>query len=293
MVTGVPVRYHDEDGAIVFVRDISEQKRLEAEKLQAEAVMRQRQKLEAIGTLAGGVAHEINNPVNGIMNYAQLILDELDHPAEGGEAPIREYAGEILHETDRVSAIVRGLLQFSRQERQSHSPASVEEILDQTVSLVRTIFRKDRIELLIHTPEGLPQIKCRSQQIQQVLMNLLTNARDALNERYPDGRPDKVVRIDTSLFLEDGRRWIRISVEDHGVGIPADVREKIFEPFFSTKPKDKGTGLGLSISFGIVQDHHGRLSVESTPGVGTRFLLDLPVDNGWELAPDPAQIQGG
>lgn len=296
-LTAVPIRYDNQDGSVVFLLDVSERKRLEAEKIQVDAQLRQRQKLEAIGTLAGGVAHEINNPINGILNYAQLILDELDRLQKPHEQliQIEEYAQEILHESDRVSNIIRGLLQFSRQERQAHSPASIEDILDQTVSLIRTIFRMDHIELDIHVQEGLPQIKCRSQQIQQVLMNLLTNARDALNERYPGSCEGKTVFIDASLFLEDGRRWIRIAVEDHGAGIPENIREKIFEPFFSTKPKEKGTGLGLSISFGIVQDHHGRLTVDSDPATGTRFLLELPVDNGWAVEPvqDPGTTQHG
>jgi signal transduction histidine kinase len=284
-LTAVPIRYDHQDGSVAFLLDVSERKRMEAEKIQADAQMRQRQKLEAIGTLAGGVAHEINNPVNGIMNYAQLILDELDRMQKPHDqlVQIEEYAQEILHETDRVSSIVRGLLQFSRQERQAHSLAAVEDILSHTVSLIRTIFRMDHIELDILIDKGLPQLKCRSQQIQQVLMNLLTNARDALNERYPGSYEDKIVYIRAGLFIEEGRRWIRITVEDHGAGIPDNIREKIFEPFFSTKPKEKGTGLGLSISFGIVQDHHGRLTVVSSPDSGTRFLMELPVDNGWTV----------
>lgn len=301
-----------------IVHDISDRRRLEKEREQFEAQIRQQQKLEAIGTLAGGVAHEINNPIFGIMNYAQLVLDDLEpaaalaaapaaalatttpnptaphaNPAAPAAAPAAltlatihpesiDYLHGIVDESRRVSEIVKSLLQFSRQDKQTHSFARVDDIISQTVSLVRTLIRKDAIELSLAIPAGLPSLKCRSQQIQQVLMNLLTNARDALNEKYPDAHPDKVIFIRCFTYEKNSRGWICIEVEDHGIGIPEPVRQKMFEPFFSTKPKEKGTGLGLSISFGIVQDHHGHFDVDSVPGERTIFRLHLPVENGWE-----------
>jgi PAS domain S-box-containing protein len=255
------------------IEDITERKRLEAERWAMEAQMRQQQKLESIGTLAGGVAHEINNPINGIMNYAQLIQDRL--PAD---SPLAEYTGEILKETDRVATIVRNLLTFARNENQSQSPARVADIVEATLSLVRTVMRRDQITLTVNVPTGLPELRCRSQQIQQVLMNLMTNARDALNERYPGHDPDKVLSVTASLFEKEGRRCVRVTVEDHGTGITPEVRERMFDPFFTTKPRDQGTGLGLSISHGIVREHHGELTVESEPGKFTRMHLDLPAD---------------
>ena len=277
-VSAVPIEYRGKSGAIVFVRDITQRKQLEIAKMGMEAQLRQQQKLEAIGTLAGGVAHEINNPINGIMNYAQLILDAIDNNTSNAG-----YVREIIHETERVSGIVKNLLQFSRQDKQSHSYAKVEDIINQTISLIRMIIKKDQIDLKVVMQENLPDIKCRSQQIQQVLMNLLTNARDALNEKYPDNDENKVIQIFCRQFTYESRKWIRITVEDHGNGISKELQEKIFEPFFSTKPKDKGTGLGLAISFGIVKDHHGSLAIETKEGEYTRFNLDLPVDNGWTI----------
>ena len=277
-VSSVPMQYQQDAAMLVFVRDITERKRMENLRTEMEAQQRQQQKLEAIGTLAGGVAHEINNPIHGIMNYAELIRDGLDE-AE----PRAVYAKEIIRETDRIAVIVKNLLQFSRHEKQTHSYASVYDIVEQTVSLINTVIKKDQIKLNIDMEEGLPDIKCRSQQIQQVLMNLLTNARDALNDKYPDYDENKVIGLTCHLFERDGRRWVCLVVEDRGYGIPDDVRERIFEPFFSTKPKDKGTGLGLSISFGIVKDHHGKIDIETEPGEYTRFILELPVDNGWQL----------
>ncbi|MBI5688941.1 MAG: PAS domain-containing protein [Verrucomicrobia bacterium] len=261
-----------------IIQDITERKQLEQQRLVMEAQLRQQQKLESIGTLASGVAHEINNPITGIMNYAQLIQDRL--PAA---SPLTEFTGEILRETHRVATIVRNLLTFARNERQSHSPARLIDIVEAVLSLVRTVIRRDHIVLQMNVPEDLPSFKCRSQQIQQVIMNLVTNARDALNERFPESDPDKVLNLEARLFEKAGRRWIRLTVEDHGTGIAPEIRERMFDPFFTTKGREAGTGLGLSISHGIVKEHHGVWTVDTEPGRFTRMHIDLPVDNGWDL----------
>ena len=265
-------------GAVVVMRDITERKRQEEHRWAMEAQLRQQQKLESIGTLAGGVAHEINNPINGIMNYAQLIQDRLEPGS-----PLAEYTSEILHETQRVADIVRNLLTFARNDKESHSPARIEDIIEGTLSLIRTVIRHDQITLQVNVPGDLPDLECRSQQIQQVLMNLMTNSRDALNERYAGYDPDKVLNVEARLFEKRGRRWIRVTVEDHGTGIPPEVRERMFDPFFTTKPRDQGTGLGLAISHGIVKEHQGVMVVETEPGRFTRMHVDLPVDKGEEV----------
>jgi PAS domain S-box-containing protein len=229
-VTIVPIRFNGKDGELVFARDITEKKLHQQKEQELAAQLRQQQKLEAIGTLAGGVAHEINNPINGIMNYAQLILDVSDKDAKGVT-----YAREIIHETERISMIVKNLLQFSRQEKQSHSYASIYDIIDQTISLINTIIRKDQIKLDICLDEQLPDLKCRSQQIQQVIMNLLTNARDALNEKYPGYDDNKIIRLRCHMYQSEGRRWLRLTVRDNGIGIRQELGERIYEPFLSTK----------------------------------------------------------
>jgi signal transduction histidine kinase len=259
------------EAVVVHSRDVTETRKLEEQLMHS-------QKIESIGTLAGGVAHEINNPINGIMNYAELILDRLEK-----DNPAAEFAREILHETRRIAKIVKNLLTFARHEKQSHSPAQLADIVSSVLSLIQTVMRHDQIDLRVEIPDDLPKIKCRSQQIQQVVMNLMTNARDALNERYPGYSSEKKLRVSAGLIEKEHRRFIRTTVEDSGTGIPAEIRDRIFDPFFTTKPKETGTGLGLSISYGIVKDHGGELSVESEPGRCTRFHLDLPVDNGWAL----------
>ena len=259
--------------------DVTDRVKAEKERISLETQLRQHQKLEAIGTLASGVAHEINNPLTGIMNYAQLIYDRID-PAEDR---LCEFSAGIIDETERVAEIVRNLLTFSRQDRQIHRPARIDDILDKTLSLIRTIIKRDQITLEVDVPDNLPTIKCRSQQIQQVIMNLLTNARDALNERYPEYDPNKICTLTVRPFEKDGQHWLRTTIEDRGMGIPAKIRERIFDPFYTSKDRTRGTGLGLSISLGIVQDHHGKLTFESEKNQFTRFHLDLPIDKGSDV----------
>jgi len=265
------------EGTWSYVRDITGAKQAEAEKQALQGQLLQQDKMESIGLLAGGIAHEINNPINGIMNYAQMIKDQL------GTGPVTEIADEIIYESDRVAGIVRNLLQFARYEKQQHSPARMRDIVDRTLALVKTLFLQDKIQMVTDIPEDLPTIKCRSQQIQQVLINLLTNARDALNQKYPGTHPHKMVRISSRLQWIEGRRWLRTMIEDRGSGIADRLTDKIFEPFFTTKPREAGTGLGLSISYGIVKEHKGELYLRNEPGPFTRFYLDLPVDNGWQV----------
>lgn len=271
-VSSVPIVYQQSSGIMVFARDISLRKHLEQEQQEIEIQLRQQQKLEAIGTLAGGVAHEINNPLNGIMNLAQLILDDLQPDTQHAS-----YLRQIISETRRISEIVKNLLQFSRQDLKSQSLALTEDIISQTLSLLGSTLKKDQIELEVTIADGIPPLRCRSQQIQQVLMNLLTNARDALNEKYPGFDKNKRIIIHAGSFKQNETQWIRITIKDFGTGIPASVQGKIMEPFFSTKPKEKGTGLGLAISFGIVRDHHGNLTYDSREGEYTRVIIDLPV----------------
>ncbi len=150
--TTVPIIYRGTNAHLVIARDITERIYMKKKERELEAQLRQQQKLEAIGTLAGGVAHEINNPLNGIMNYAQLMLDLSDVKSTGAG-----YAREIVHETERISVIVKNLLQFSRHEKQSHSYASIYDIIGQTVSLVNTVIKKDQITLDLQLDEGLPE----------------------------------------------------------------------------------------------------------------------------------------
>jgi signal transduction histidine kinase len=253
--------------------ELNERKRAEKERVEIEEHLRVSQKLEAVGTLASGVAHEINNPLNVIMNYAQLILESLSDTVQ-----VKHFSNVIIKESERVAVIVRNLLSFARQDNEAFISAQLSDIVERTVSLMRAVLHKDQIMIQCDVGRDLPEVMCRPQQIQQVLMNLVTNARDALNERPENAGAERAIRVFTSMFEKDGSRWIRLTVEDNGNGIPANVASRVFDPFFTTKGQDKGTGLGLSISYGIVKDHGGDIWFETEPGQGTKFHIDLRLD---------------
>jgi PAS domain S-box-containing protein len=261
---------------IAVAADVTEAREAARVREQVDAQRRQQQRLESIGTLASGVAHEINNPVQGIMNYAELISHMSDISDDA-----REFAGEIHHESQRVATIVRSLLSFSREEHeQSMSHADVREIIEGTLSLIRTVIGKDQIQLAVHAPTEPVLLECRAQQIRQVVMNLVTNARDAVTARWPDFHEDKRIDIRVRRFLPPGeahQAWVRISVSDQGGGVPPEVVGRIFDPFFTTKGRDQGTGLGLSVSHGIIRDHDGDLRLENHAGVGATFHIELPL----------------
>ncbi|MBN4056391.1 hypothetical protein JYT20_01585, partial [Rhodothermus sp. AH-315-K08] len=190
-------------------------------------------------------------------------------------------------ESRRVAKIVRGLLSFSRQKPEDQELNQIAELLDHTLPLVQALMANDQIKIDVSIPTDLPPLKCSGSQIQQVVMNLLTNARDALNERFEGSDPEKILWVIVEPIEISGAPFQRITVEDQGIGISTEIQDRVFEPFFTTKSKSTGTGLGLSISHGIVQDHDGHLTFESVPGRYTRFFLDLPVDS--ELVPEAAK----
>jgi len=260
--------------ATIF-EDISARKKMAAERHAVEAHLRQSQKLESMGTLASGVAHEINNPMMGILNYAELVKDRVQ------DEKSLDYLAEIGIEGNRITTIVKNLLSFSRQERQDVESTDIRDVIERSFSLIGATMRRDQIMVEMDIPEFLPKVECHDQQIQQVIINLLTNAHDALNERYPGFDEDKIIRVTASSIERNGEAWIRTTIEDHGPGVSTDLAERIFDPFFSTKPKNEGTGLGLSVSFGILKDHGGELIVESNPGEYTRFHMDMPIGQNW------------
>ncbi len=255
---------------ITVFDDITENKELGEKKKLLEANIRNQQKLESIGTLASGVAHEINNPINGIMNYGQLIVDLTEYNSE-----INNYAKEIIDESIRISKITKNLLQFSRFESTAYEKIMIGDILSKTISLVNTLISKEQIKMEFNYEDSI-EVYCRPQQIQQVVMNILTNARSALNEKYERYDDNKIIEVGCYEFIKEHEKWVRIIVEDHGSGIPKELQEKIFDPFFTTRSRCEGTGLGLSISHGIITEHKGELYFETEEGEYTKFFIELP-----------------
>jgi signal transduction histidine kinase len=246
--------------------DITERKGLEAQ-------VRQQQRLESIGTFASGVAHEINNPIQGILNYAELIAAQPEDTAT-----VREYSAEIGRESERVATIVRDLLSFSRRDTAQHvERVALDGLVAATLSLVSALLRRNEVRIEIDVPAELPAVEGRPQQIRQILMNLITNARDATVARgAPRSSGQRVITIRGKTIARDDATWVRLSVEDCGTGMSDEVRTQAFDPFFTTKGRDQGTGLGLAVSHGIAREHGGELSFETELGRGTTFHLDLP-----------------
>ncbi len=264
-VKGSLLRQHGQPaGAVLLVEDITERVGLERSARQAE-------KLAALGTLAAGLAHELNNPIGIISSRVELMLLE----AAGDSLPpdVRDDL-EVLHRhAQRVARIVQGLLSFARQSAGAWGPVDLNQVVDETLLLIEKQVARDGIALLRSLTPGLPLIEGDANAIQQVLMNLVINARDAMRE---GGQ--------ITVATEAGRtpREVRLLVRDTGIGIPPEILPRIFDPFFTTKPS--GTGLGLSISYGIVREHGGTVSVESEPGKGTTFTVTLPADGQGEAA---------
>lgn len=233
----------------------------------------QSQRLESIGALAGGVAHEINNPINAVMNYAQLIEDRVDSGSQ-----LAVFAQEITRECERVAAITSKLLSFARLDKdESYRAVEMADVVNSAATLYRASARCDRVEVQAVIQDGLPKVLCRGQQLQQVILNLLTNARDALAEKFGSQHPDKCINLSVQVVVRNGSQYVRVTVEDRGNGIPEAIRAHLFDPFYTTKPEGRGTGLGLSISHGIVKEHGGEIHVESQQGEWTRIHVDLPV----------------
>ncbi|SPP99646.1 putative Histidine kinase [Candidatus Sulfobium mesophilum] len=261
-----PIR--GEDGlvssVIIVLTDITEKTALQAEAMRASH-------LASLGELAAGVAHEINNPINGIINYAQILTNKT---AAGSKE--NEISQRIIKEGDRVAGIVRGLLSFARERREEKGPVPARRIIDDTITLTGAQIRKDGIELLVDIPDNLYEIVANPQQIQQVFLNVISNARYALNRKYPGTHPNKKLEISCSNVMIDDLNYVRVAFCDMGTGIPPDILDKVLHPFFSTKPSGLGTGLGLSISHGIIRSHGGKLRLESTDGAYTKVTIDLP-----------------
>lgn len=229
--------------------------------MQMEEQLRRSEKLAALGTLAAGVAHEINNPLTGILLYASLVKN--DKKLDQSLVPDLE---RVISETERCALIVKSLLDFSRNSLPEKESISLEQIIDEVVTIFSMQPDFSRITVNKHYCGDLPPLSVDNSQIRQVFMNLVINAGHAM----PNGGV-----LDISTYLSAEGTWVCSSIKDSGYGISEENLARIFDPFFTTKPN--GTGLGLSISYGIVQNHGGRIEVKSVLMEGTEFIVMLPV----------------
>jgi len=231
--------------------------------------------LAAIGELAAGVAHEVNNPITGIINFAQILLDDSKKDSLEEELLTR-----IITEGERIASIIKNLLSFARESDQEIEPIDMVDVIKTSLSLVEHQCKNDGIQISPDFHDGPCPINGNFRQLQQVILNLLSNSRFALNERYPLTSPEKKIRISCHpVAIANEPPWIQVSLRDHGTGIPQGILDRLFDPFFTTKPAGQGTGLGLSISFGIIQDHGGSIKVNSIMHKFTEMLIKIPASS--------------
>jgi len=242
------------EGSLIAIEDVTERVGLEAQ-------LQQSDKLSSIGLLAAGVAHEVNTPLAGISSYSQMLMQQIPD-----NDPRRQLLEKIYRQTSRASSIVNNLLNFSRLTEARYAPVDLNRVIDDTIQLLEAQLRNTEIEVVRSYTNDLPLAFGDGPKLQQVLMNLILNARDAM----PHGG-----RLEISTESDEDSAMVE--VRDTGLGIAPEHLAKIYDPFFTTKQIGKGTGLGLAVSYGIVRDHGGHIDVESKLGEGTRFQITLPL----------------
>jgi two-component system, NtrC family, sensor kinase len=249
------------EGTLIAIEDVTERVMLEEQ-------LQQTDKLSSIGLLAAGVAHEVNTPLTGISSYSQMLMQQIPETD-----PRRQLLEKIYRQTSRASSIVNNLLNFSRVSDARFAPVDLNRVLDDTIQLLETQLRNTQIEVVRNYADNLPLTPGHAAKLQQVFMNLILNARDAM----PQGG-----QLEISTDFDETK--VAINFRDTGIGITTEHLAKIYDPFFTTKQIGKGTGLGLAVSYGIIRDHGGDIGVESKPGAGTLFRITLPLIHTRELA---------
>jgi PAS domain S-box-containing protein len=292
-VTIFPVVGDGMEGAVIRVDDVTERVRL-------EEMMIQNEKMLSVGGLAAGMAHEINNPLAGILQNAVVVKNRLTGDLPGNHkaadaagttmAAIQAYMQQrnlltllenIRDSGQRAATIVRNMLSFVRKSDRAVSSHDLTVLLEQTLALAQTDYdmkkRYDfkQIEIVREYDPSLPVIPCEPSKLQQVFFNILKNGAEAMAEARDKERPSRFI-----LRVKNENQWVRVEIEDNGPGMPEAIRRRIFEPFFTTKPVGKGTGLGLSVSYFIItKNHGGQMDVDLVDGGGTRFVLRLPKED--------------
>jgi signal transduction histidine kinase len=238
--------------------------RMEAQRA-AETRLLQAAKLAAVGEMAAGVAHELNNPLTTVTGFSELVLEDLPE-----DSPHKQELLMVLQEARRASSVVRRLLDFSRQGERIRANADLNEVVNDVIALTRHLIQTNNVALILDLDESLPWVSIDSNQMKQVLLNLIHNGLQAM----PKGGE---MQVRTFLGKRESRDWMVMSVQDTGTGISSEDQSKIFEPFFTTKGNRGGTGLGLSVTYGIVADHGGTIEVLSEAGRGSVFEVWLPL----------------
>jgi PAS domain S-box-containing protein len=258
---------YDEKGneiaSVGIFKDLRERLKMERELREIQQALLQSEKLAAMGRLTSQIAHELNNPIYGIMNTLELLKTEI--PPESKRRRILELS---LSEIQRLSEMLRNMLSFSKPEEEKRRPIKIDELIEGILLVMEKQMRESNIQVETSFDPDIPEIMASTNQMRQVVLNILKNAKEAM----PKGG---VLTVRTGK--EDNK--VLVQIQDTGIGIPEEIRDKIFEAFFTTKQKVKGVGLGLSVCYGIIKDHGGEIKVESEEGKGTTFLISLPIES--------------
>ena len=266
-VTACPTRYKDRDAIILATTDITEALEKEAQLLQAS-------KMTTLGEMSAGVAHELNQPLNAIKMGSEYLNMMIESGKQIPEKNLLEVSRQISEQVDRASEIIDCLREFGRKPDFAKEKVDINEAVRVAIGIVGQQLRLQNINLTLEVDDGLPPILARKTRIEQVIFNLVANARDAVMRRK-EARPGAVKpAVKIRSFYENEQ--VALTVTDNGSGIPQDILDKVFEPFFTTKEVGSGMGLGLSISYGIVKDYNGNIDIQSKEGEGTTVKLTFP-----------------
>jgi PAS domain S-box-containing protein len=261
-INAVSLIWQGKPASLNLLTDITERKKSEQQALVNA-------KLASVGELVAGVAHEINNPLTGVIGYAQLLMER-----QGVPQNVKDDLQKIYEESQRTVRIVQNLLRFARQYKPEKNLVDINELIERTLELEAYKLRTSNIELSTKLAADLPLILADYNQLQQVILNIVTNAQQAMAETKRKGKIMVTIGV-----IED---YVSISIADNGPGISPENMAKIFDPFFTTKPEGSGSGLGLSVCHGIITEHGGNIYAEGTPGKGTTFIIELPIATGEE-----------
>lgn len=251
----------------------SELERAHMELKSAQEALVQAGKLAALGELAAGVAHELNQPLSGIMGFSQelqrILKDKFQDPTA------LDYVSEVVKNSTRMKKIIQQLREFTRRSVEDFQEVEVVSVISESLKLLEQQFKSRGIKVNIEADPGLPQVYCNPFQLEQVFINLSTNARDAIEA---SGHGEGKIEIHVRRKADDPKRFIEVEFRDDGAGMSTETKNRALEPFYTTKEVGKGTGLGLSVSYGILSKINGTMMIESAPGKGATFVLTIPVD---------------
>ena len=261
--------YEGENTFLLIAQDNSEQKKRKTETLKAS-------KLAALGELSVGVANEINNLTNGLINYTQILVEEIEEKSGNSNQSV-ELLNSVINEGERISQIVQQLLSFNSNRIQTKENVIINKIIEDSLTLLKPQFMYDGIDVSVDFPKVVPPVQVNVQEMQHIFINLLSNARYALNQRFPKKNSKKRIEIKVEIVERKDQARMKVTCTDFGIGIHPNIIGKVFEPFFSTKPEGIGTGLGLSICRSIIEDSNGTLNIESILDNHTTIIMELPV----------------